>query len=192
MKIAPGVRVRASSRGFSAGVGPRVARVHVGTRGVGVSSGIGPFGAYTHLGGGGQRRSTGGGQRSGSAGPSRATLAALERATRQAEKAKELQRVTHIERDLVSVHLERFPVAGRAVLPAPRDPDGDTIGSELLAKSGVVELEARLGGGIEAPVAPAPEAVDADAIRSVERGAALEAFRFSNGLSAEPPASEPT
>jgi hypothetical protein len=44
----------------------------------------------------------------------------------------------------------------------------------LLAKSGVVELEARLGGGIDAPVAPAPEAVDADAIRSVERGADLE------------------
>lgn len=38
-KVAPGVRIRASSRGISAGVGPRAARVHVGTRGVGVSSG---------------------------------------------------------------------------------------------------------------------------------------------------------
>src|SRR5437868_6194553 len=61
MKIMPGVRIRASSRGLSAGIGPRAARVHVGTRGVGVSTGAGPFGAYAHLGGGSRGRRTGGG-----------------------------------------------------------------------------------------------------------------------------------
>ena len=32
--------------GFRVGVGPRILRMHVGTRGVGVSSGAGPFSAY--------------------------------------------------------------------------------------------------------------------------------------------------
>jgi hypothetical protein len=58
-KVAPGVRIRASSRGISAGVGPRAARVHVGTRGVGVSSGVGPLSANSRFGGGGRRTSGG-------------------------------------------------------------------------------------------------------------------------------------
>lgn len=106
MKIAPGVRVRASSRGFSAGIGPRAARVHVGTRGVGVSSGVGPFSAYSHLGGGSRGRS--GGSRGGggysSRGPSRTTLAALEREARRAEKEQEIAQIEAIKRALVAVH----------------------------------------------------------------------------------------
>src|SRR4051812_34553274 len=106
MKIMPGVRIRASSRGFSAGIGPRAARVHVGTRGVGVSTGVGPFGAYGHLGGGSRHRSAGGGYRGAYRGPSRATLAALEREARQAEKDAEIRKVADIERRLVTVHRE--------------------------------------------------------------------------------------
>src|SRR5690348_5195439 len=122
MKIAPGVRIRASSRGFSAGIGPRAARMHVGTRGVGVSTGVGPFGAYQHLGGGSRRRSTGRSSYSGRGSysygaPSRTTLAALERAARQAEKEAEIARVAEIERQLVSVHLENFATPQRRVLP---------------------------------------------------------------------------
>ena len=59
-RLMPGVRLRVSSRGVSAGLGPRIARVHVG-RGVGVSSGIGPFSAYTSLTRGRRRSSSGGG-----------------------------------------------------------------------------------------------------------------------------------
>ena len=49
-KIAPGVRVSASSRGLRTHLGPRVARVHVGGGRTGVSTGGGPFTAYESLG----------------------------------------------------------------------------------------------------------------------------------------------
>jgi hypothetical protein len=51
-RIMPGLRISASSRGIRAGVGPRIARVHVGAGRTGVSTGLGPFGAYTSLRGG--------------------------------------------------------------------------------------------------------------------------------------------
>ena len=41
VKIAPGVRVRASSRGVRTSIGPRVARVHVGAGRTGISTGAG-------------------------------------------------------------------------------------------------------------------------------------------------------
>src|SRR6478736_3598431 len=49
-KIAPGVRVSASSRGLRTHLGPRMARVHVGGGRAGVSTGAGPFTAYQSLG----------------------------------------------------------------------------------------------------------------------------------------------
>lgn len=45
LKIAPGVRIRASATGIRTSVGPRVARVHVGAGKTAVSSGFGPFSA---------------------------------------------------------------------------------------------------------------------------------------------------
>ena len=50
VKIAPGVRVRASSRGVRTSIGPRVARVHVGACRTGISTGAGPVGLYTAVG----------------------------------------------------------------------------------------------------------------------------------------------
>jgi hypothetical protein len=49
-KLAPGVRVSASSRGVRARLGPRAARVHVGGGRTGVSTGAGPFTAYQSTG----------------------------------------------------------------------------------------------------------------------------------------------
>lgn len=49
MKMAPGVRVRVSSRGVRTSVGPRAARVHVGAGRSGLSTGAGPLGFYTAL-----------------------------------------------------------------------------------------------------------------------------------------------
>lgn len=43
IRIAPGVRLRASATGMRASVGPRAARVHVGSNGLGLSSGAGPL-----------------------------------------------------------------------------------------------------------------------------------------------------
>jgi hypothetical protein len=45
LRIAPGVRLRASATGIRASVGPRAARVHLDNNGMGLSSGIGPFSA---------------------------------------------------------------------------------------------------------------------------------------------------
>lgn len=43
VKLAPGVRVRASSKGLRTSVGPRAARVHVGGGRTAISSGVGPL-----------------------------------------------------------------------------------------------------------------------------------------------------
>lgn len=51
VKVAPGVRLSASSRGVRGHVGPRVARVHVGGGRSGISTGAGPFTVYESLGG---------------------------------------------------------------------------------------------------------------------------------------------
>lgn len=57
-KIAPGVRVSASSRGLRTHLGPRMARVHVGGGRTGVSTGAGPFTAYESLGAPRRRRTS--------------------------------------------------------------------------------------------------------------------------------------
>jgi hypothetical protein len=97
MSIMPGVRVRASTRGIGVGLGPRAARLNVGSGGLGVSSGIGPFYASTGL---GRRRSrTSSAQRS---------LSAFQRALHQAQRAHEIAEIAKEEQQLVSVHLEEF------------------------------------------------------------------------------------
>lgn len=156
-KVAPGVRIRASSRGISAGVGPRAARVHVGTRGVGVSSGIGPFSTYSHLGGGGTRQSRSGPR---SVGPTKAAIAAAERSVRAAEREADIERVAAVERQLVSVHAESFPPAERTVLPLPEPVDPEAIEAELAESAGIPALIEATGGGEIAPVAAEPEPVD--------------------------------
>jgi hypothetical protein len=95
-KVAPGVRIRASSRGIRTSVGPRAARVHVGAGRPGFSSGAGPVSFYTSLGGG--RR---GGGRSGSRAPS---MASYQRQLAAAEKAEEAQRLAAAFREILNVH----------------------------------------------------------------------------------------
>jgi hypothetical protein len=157
-KVAPGLRIRASSRGISAGVGPRAARVHVGTRVVGVSSGVGPVSAYTHL-GGGTRRSQGA-RRTSYGGPTKASIAAREREAKEAAKDADIERVAALERALVSVHKEAFPPAARVVLPPPEEVDPTPIRADLEEAARIPELISETGGGEVAPVAPPPEPVD--------------------------------
>jgi hypothetical protein len=158
-KVAPGVRIRASSRGISAGVGPRAARVHVGTRGVGVSSGVGPFSAYSHLGGSG--RSAGDGARRASyGGPTKASIAAREREAKAAAREAKIDRVAALEKALVSVHGASFPEARRAILPPAEEVDPAPIQADLEAAAGIPELVDATGGGEIAPTAADPEPVD--------------------------------
>jgi hypothetical protein len=127
IKLAPGVRVRASTRGVRASVGPRAARVHVGGGRTTVSSGVGPFtvsamggrrGASTTRSAVSRSRASGGA----SGGAQRVTLAQLERQARAAAREQEIAAVAATEKVLTELHLEQFPDATRTVLPLPPVP----------------------------------------------------------------------
>lgn len=160
-KVAPGVSIRASSRGISAGVGPRAARVHVGPRGVGVSSGVGPLSAYSHLGGSGSGGgSSGGARRASYGGATKASIAAREREAKAAAREADIDRVAALEKALISVHSASFPDAERVTLPPPDEVDPQPIEAELAAAAGIPQLVAATGGGDAPPVAADPEPVD--------------------------------
>lgn len=106
-KVAPGVRVRASSRGVRASVGPRAARVHFGSGGVGVSTGAGPVSLYSSLGGG--RR----------AGKSRASVAAQQRRLAAADKAEQARELADAFQAILNLHRADFSPAQRPQAPAP-------------------------------------------------------------------------
>jgi hypothetical protein len=122
VKLAPGVRVRVSSHGVRAGIGPRIARVHVGTGRTGFSSGLGPFSVYGAVGGKG-RKSSGR--------PSAAALqrqaAAARRAQAEADKAREAQRLAAVFQEIISLHQHDFPPVERPVAPVPELPDPDAV-----------------------------------------------------------------
>ncbi|OFE14330.1 hypothetical protein BA895_10100 [Humibacillus sp. DSM 29435] len=132
-KIAPGVRVRASSRGMRASIGPRAARVHVGAGRTRISSGAGPVTVSTAI-GGGQRRGTArsagsSGRAARSPGPRQPTVAQLRAQARAAERAQQVADVATAERSLTTLHLAKFPEPSRQVLPVPPRPATDTVES---------------------------------------------------------------
>lgn len=114
VKIAPGVRVRASSRGVRTSIGPRAARVHIGSGRTGISTGAGPVSFYTAV--GGARRRAGASGRS----PS---IASLQRQAAAAQKAEEAQRLAATFREILNVHRQEFPPAQRPTASAPVLPD---------------------------------------------------------------------
>jgi len=131
VKLAPGVRVRVSSHGVRAGVGPRIARVHVGTGRTGFSSGVGPFSVYGAV--GGKRRRTSN-RKSGGRSSGRPTGAALERqaaaarrAQAEADKAREAQRLAATFQEIISLHRHDFPPVERPVAPMPQLPDPNAV-----------------------------------------------------------------
>lgn len=158
-KVAPGVRVRASSRGVSAGIGPRAARVHVGSRGIGVSSGVGPVSAYTRV-SRDSRGKTATGAKPRSSGPTKTSIAAYERELKAAQRNADIEKVAALEKALVSVHMQSFPRAERPELPPIEPVDPAPIQSELEAEGGIPDLLAKLGGSDVPPVAASPDPVD--------------------------------
>lgn len=119
VKIMPGVRIRASSRGLRTSVGPRIARVHVGGGRSSISSGIGPFTASTSAG----RRRT----RTGARRQNVPSLAQLERQARAAQRDEEIAQLEALERDLTSLHLDQFEPAARPVAPPPEPVDERSV-----------------------------------------------------------------
>ena len=124
VRVAPGVRISASSRGLRAGIGPRAARVLVGSGRTTFSSGDGHF-AYT---------ASGPSRRMPAAG-SRTPLADLERQARMAERSQEIAHVRHIEQALTSLHLDPFSPAVRNIVPVPEPLDVLSVTRELQAGS---------------------------------------------------------
>src|SRR6476659_4494305 len=97
VRIAPGVRVRASSRGVRTSLGPRAARVHVGGGRTGFSTGVGPVTYNTGV-SGGQRRSSPR-SRTGTATASRQLAAAT-----RAAKADQAQALNDALQAILNVH----------------------------------------------------------------------------------------
>lgn len=112
IKVAPGVRVRASSRGVRTSLGPRAARVHVGGGRTAVSTGAGPLTLYSALGGGARARARTrpGGRVSG---PTPA----------QVRKAEEAARLAEVLAELRHIHRAPFSAATPPVAPPLPQPD---------------------------------------------------------------------
>lgn len=130
IRVMPGVRVSASSRGVRAGIGPRVARVHVGSGRTGFSTGVGPLTYYTS--GGSRRR---GGRRA----PS---LAAYERQVRAAERQTELEHWLALNKQMLAlafVHKDEFAPATAPIAPPaePVDERAITARHEREQRSGI-------------------------------------------------------
>jgi hypothetical protein len=109
-KVAPGVKIRASSRGVRASLGPRVARVHVGTGGLGVSTGTGPVSLYQSVGVG---RSRPRGTRT------RTSIAAQQRALRQAQQLGQAKELIAAFNAITNLHRGEFPTTIAPVAAQP-------------------------------------------------------------------------
>ncbi|WP_262285440.1 DUF4236 domain-containing protein [Micromonospora sp. MA102] len=121
IRLAPGVRIRASSRGIRTSVGPRVARVHIGAGRTGFSSGVGPVGFYTPL---------GGGRRGGRAAPAASyqrQIAAQQRQAVQAQRMEEAGLLAQAFLRILDLHRVEFPAASRPIAPEPAPPDRAAI-----------------------------------------------------------------
>jgi hypothetical protein len=125
IKLAPGVRIRASSRGIRTSVGPRAARVHFGAGRTGISTGVGPVGFYTSIGGG--RRGSRSGGRATSATTYQRQIAAQQRQAIQAQRAEEAQRLAQAFLHILELHRVDFPAASRPMAPEPAPPDRSSI-----------------------------------------------------------------
>lgn len=133
IRIAPGVRISASKRGLRAGIGPRIARVHVGAGRVGVSSGLGPVTYYTGV--GGKRRKHPTGDREPASRQPRPSLAQLERQAGQAQRNQEIAQLRELERSLLTLHLQEFPLAPPPVILQPTPVDAQEVNRRLRRES---------------------------------------------------------
>lgn len=102
VRMAPGVRVRVSSRGVRTSIGPRAARVHVGGGATGFSSGVGPVTYSTSL--GVSRRSSSG---------------SVTRSVAASSRAEAAEQLVDVYRRIASLHHEQFAPAQRPVAPEP-------------------------------------------------------------------------
>src|SRR5258708_1030645 len=111
-KIAPGIRIRASSRGIRTSIGPRAARLHFGGGGgTGVSTGAGPVSLYGNL--GSQRRTRR------SSATNATTIAARQRQLAVATKAAEAQQLIAAFQAILNLHQVQPEPVGPPTAPKP-------------------------------------------------------------------------
>lgn len=122
-RVAPGVRLRASTRGVRASVGPRAARVPVGSGRTRIATGVGPVTASSGMGRGRSApvRST----------PTRVTEGQMQAQARAADRAAQVRAIADIEAELTALHLEQFPTPTRRVVPVPSSPSPQAVAKEL-------------------------------------------------------------
>lgn len=113
VRLAPGVRISASSRGLRAHVGPRAARIHVGGGRTGVSTGAGPLTYYTS--GSAPRRTRTTGYYTG---PTRQQLQTVTKEQQAAAIQGALQAIGSIHQEHFSTPVRRVAELG-AVPPYP-------------------------------------------------------------------------
>lgn len=106
MRVAPGLRLSTSGHGIRAGIGPRVARVHVGTGRPGVSTGAGPLSLYSSIGGPGRRTGA------------TATTSTTQRLN-AAEKAQQAHELGTVLDSIGTVHRQTFEPVQRPLAPEP-------------------------------------------------------------------------
>lgn len=164
VRLAPGVRVRASSRGIRTSIGPRAARVHVGGGRPGISTGVGPIGFYQSL--GGTRRPA-----------PRASASAAGRSLAEAKAglAAELRQAIS---EVQNLHRQTFPQPSRPVAPPAElvDPSAILRRHRKAARAGVPwwDFRARSQAKVAADAATAREAaqekVRREQLRTVQQG----------------------
>ena len=126
VRIAPGIRISASKRGLRAGIGPRAARVHVGSGRPSVSTGAGPF-TYWHAVGHTQRgrparaRTT----------PAQTARTAARSTPAQLQRAAQVNALAVAEHDLLTAHLQPFAPIGPPQVPPYPPVNGDAVRAEL-------------------------------------------------------------
>lgn len=107
IRVAPGVRIRASSRGVRTSIGPRAARIHVGAGRTRISTGVGPLTYSTTF------------SSSRPAPRTRTSSAASTRQLAQAAKAQEAQAILAALDAVARLHHEEFTPAQKPVAPPP-------------------------------------------------------------------------
>jgi hypothetical protein len=166
IKVAPGVRVRASSRGLRASVGPRAARVHFGAGRPGISTGAGPVTLYY---------SAGGTHRGRPGGSARTSAAARERQLRQAAKSQQAAELAAAFDAITSVHREDFRASTAPVAPEPPLVDQSAIRArheqQALSGIGALRMKAKIAARQQAAEAAAAEISAAQAARAEQRAA---------------------
>jgi hypothetical protein len=106
IRVAPGLRLRLTSRGVRASIGPRISRLHFGAGGPGISTGAGPISYYQPL-------DIGGG--------------AAPIARGRAAKLEQARQVNAIWDRLMRVHQAQFPELEAPVIQRPDVPEQQVL-----------------------------------------------------------------